>query len=294
MHNMTPHQYPTMTEANPFMSQDEDDDEQDDARSDVSSLSNDSRRRMSPGWDSEETEPKGPPPLEIDISVLVSTKVPDWLQETYNSYSSPPPPPAPDLSPISTGGKSPGVFRPTMGRSRPSPMVFSTSESTLKVPRPAPMLRVLSTSSKIHGSSVTAGSTITGGSVLSSEDLSFLGNRPRRSHLRSPSAALSVGSIVGQSSFVSIVGQSSFGTAPTVTPTAVSSSFSDQSWQHQLNAQRAMDHLVADITPASSNKRNPVKKEIKYVWDRVSTPIRRLTGTDGRKIELKRASGCLT
>jgi hypothetical protein len=61
-----------------------------------------------------------------------------------------------------------------------------------------------------------------------------------------------------------------------------------QLWQHQqLNSQRAMDHLVAHITLASSNNRNPVKEEIKYVRGRVSTPIRRFTGTDGRKIKLK-------
>jgi hypothetical protein len=298
MQNGTTYQYPgmDMTDANPFTSRDETDDEaQDDDRSAVSSLSNDSRRRMTPGWGSEETEPKGPPPKEIDISVSIITEVPDWLKDTESSSSSaaddPPPPPPPDLSPIWTGGASPADVRPSMGRNRnrssPIAMAFSTLDISRKLPRPTTVPRVL-TFSKIHESRTIAGgsSTISKCSFFSSqEDVSILGNRPRRRHHRNPSSALSVGSIVGQSSFV---------TAPSASPTATSS-FSDQSWQHQLNAQRALDRLVADVTtPAAMHtRRNPIKEEIKYVWGRVSTPIRRLTGTDG-KAKLTRASGCLT
>jgi hypothetical protein len=284
MQNGTSYQYPNMTDANPFTSRDEmDDDAHDDDRSAVSSLSNDSRRRMSPGWDSE-----GPPPTEIDVHILITTEVPDWLKETESSSSSatddpPPPPPPPHLTPIWTGGASPADVRPTMGRNRSSPMSHN-----LPTGRPTTVPRVL-TFSKIHDSSTIVGgsSNLSKGSVLSSqEDVSLLGNRPRRRHHRHPSLTVSVGSLVGQSSFV---------TAPSATATATSSSFSDQSWQHQLNAQRALDHLVGDVTTSATirTRRNPVKEEIKYVWGRVSTPIRRLTGTD-ETVKLKRASGCLT
>ena len=285
-----------MTDANPFTSQEKgDEDEKYDDRSAVSSMSNDSRRRMGPGWDSDETEPKGPPPNEIDIPVLITTEVPDWLKDIEISSSSadedPPPPSPPDLAPILTGGASPTNIRPTMHRNRSSPMVIPFSAPDMrKLPRPTSISRVLT-----MGSTITGGaSTISKGSgtfVSSQEDISILGNRPRRHHYRNPSTALSVGSIVGQSSFV---------TAPSsATLTATSGSFSDQSqsFQHQQNAQRALDDLVAEVTTpaamAMHARRNPVKEDMKYIWGRVSTPIRRLTGTDG-KVILQRASGCLT
>jgi hypothetical protein len=312
MQNGTTYQYPScstmeMTDANPFTSPEEgDEDEQDDDRSAVSSMSNDSRRRMGPGWDSDETEPKGPPPNEINIPVSITTEVPDWLRdtegssdwlkETESSSSSadedPPPPSPPDLTPILTGGASPTHIRPTMHRNRSSPMVIPFSSPDMrKLPRPTSISRVLT-----MGSTITGGTSIiskgSGTFISSPEDVSILGNRPRRQHHhRNPSTALSVGSVVGQSSFV---------TAPSATLTATSGSFSDQqsqSWQHQQNAQRAVDHLVADVTTpaamAMHTRRNPVKEDMKYIWGRVSTPIRRLTGTDG-KVILKRASGCLT
>jgi hypothetical protein len=299
MQNKTTYQHPSMemTDANPFTSQEaECEDEQDDDRSAVSSLSNDSRRRMGPGWDSNETEPKGPPPNEIDISVLIKTEVPDWLKDTESRSSSatdnpPPPPPPPDLTPILTGGVSPTNIRPSMGRNHRSnlnPTPFSTPDMR-KLPRPTSISRVLT-----MGSTITGGtSTISKGSgtfVSSQEDVSILGNRPRRHHHRNPSTALSVGSVVGQSSFV---------TAPSAALTATSGSFSDQSqsFQHQKNAQRVLDHLVAEVTTptamAMHNRRNPVKEDMKYIWGRVSIPIRRLAGTDGEVI-LQRASGCLT
>jgi hypothetical protein len=303
MQNKTTYQYPSMemTDANPFTSQEEgDEDEQDDDRSAVSALSNDSRRRMGSGADSDETEPKGPPPNEIDIPVLITTEVPDWLKDTDGSSDwledteissssnaedspPPPPPPPPDLTPILTGGVSPTNIRPTMHRNRSSPTVipFSTPDMR-KLPRPTSISRVLT-----MGSTVTGGaSTISKGSgtfVSSQEDVSILGNRPRRHHHRNPSTALSVGSIVGQSSFF---------TAPSAALTATSGSFSDQSQSHW-----ALDQTVAEVTTpaamAMHNRRNPVKEDMKYIWGRVSTPIRRLTGTDG-KVQLQRASGCLT
>jgi hypothetical protein len=296
MQNGTTYQYPNMdmTDANPFTSPEEGDaDTQDDDRSAVSSLSNDSRRRMSPGWESDETEPKGPPPKEIDIPVLITTEVPDWLKDDSSLSSAaddPPPPPPPDLTPIWTGGASPANVRPTMGRNRSSPcMPFSTPDMR-KLPRPT-TTRALTISTIQTSSTIAEGSSTIGSDtfVSAQEDVSILGNRPRRLHHRNPSTALSVGSIVGQSSFV---------TAPSATPTGTSSSFSDQSWhQHQLNAQRAMDHLVSEVTTpaamAMHTRRNPVKEDMKYIWGRVSTPMRRLTGTEG-KVELKRASGCLT
>lgn len=311
MQNKTTYQHPNMemTDTNPFTSRDEsdDDDEQYDDRSAVSSMSNDSRRRMAPGSDSDETEPKGPPPKEIDIPILITTVVPewlkdtdsnymDWLKDTDNNYIStaedPPPPPPPDLTPIRTGGASPAMVRPTMHRNRstPSPMVmpFSTPD-VLKLPRPTTVSRVTTMNSTITGGASTI-SKSSGTFVSSQGDVSILGNRPRRIHHRNPSTALSVGSIVGQSSFV---------TAPSAAHTATSSSFSgqSQSWQHQQNAQRALDDLVADVTTTATmamhTRRNPVKEDMKYIWGRVSTPIRRLAGTDEIVI-LNRASGCLT
>jgi hypothetical protein len=305
MHNKTTYQYPNMemTDANPFTDEDEsDEDAQDDDRSAVSSMSNDSRRRMGPG--SDETEPQGPPPKVIDIPVLITTEVPDWLKDTadwlkddtessssYAMEDSPPPPPPPDLTPIFTGGKSPPNVRPSMGRnhrSSLSPTPFSTPDMR-KLPRPTSISR-----NPTMGSTLTEGASIiskgSGTFVSAQEDVSILGNRPRRHHHRNPSTGLSVGSLVGQSSFV---------TAPSVTQTATSTSFSDQSasWQHQQYAQRALDHLVAEVTTpaamAMQTRRNPVKEDMKYIWGRVSTPIRRLTGTDG-KVILNRASGCLT
>jgi hypothetical protein len=299
MQNKTSYQYPSMemTDANPFTSEEEsEEDAQDDDRSAVSSMSNDSRRRMAPGWDSDETEPKGPPPKVIDIPVLITSEVPDWLKDTESSLSfatddSPPPPP-PDLTPILTGGKSPiNVVRPSFGRhhrSSSSPKSFSTPDMR-KLPRPTSISRAVTMNSTItEGASIISKGSCT--FFSSQEDVSILGNRPRRHHHRNPSTALSVGSYVGQSSFV---------TAPSVTQTATSMSFSDhsQSWQHQQNAQRALDHLVADVTTpaamAMHTRRNPVKEDMKYIWGRVSTPIRRLTSTDG-KVILNRASGCLT
>ena len=269
--------------------------EQEDDRSDVSSLSHDSRRR----WGQDENEPpKGQPPQEITI-LVPNTTAPEWLQDDEDSSSSPPPPPPLELLLVWTGGPSPGIPRPTMGRNRSSPMVFaSTSSSTLTRSSLQPSLRRggtignNSSMSKNLESSTLSGSTIVGeASILSLEEMSFLGNPQRRCHRRKPSAALSIGSMVGVSSFVSV---------PTATPTATSS-FSDcnNSWRHELQAHEILETVHADPTYSNSSirhgsrKRNPVKEELKYVWGRVATPMRRLTGTK-KTVDLQRASGCLT
>lgn len=135
----------------------------------------------------------------------------------------------------------------------------------------------------------------------SPDDAKLLGLRPRRLIRRGVSGTVSVGSLVGQSTFI---------TAPTASSSTVGMD-TVESFQRHLKVQRMLNTIVAgpsETRPRSSR----IQRELKCVWGHVSSPIQRWmdklspksgggTSSSGagsypspHKVELKRAAGFLT
>jgi hypothetical protein len=87
----------------------------------------------------------------------------------------------------------------------------------------------------------------------------------------------------------SIVGKSSFHTVPTDTSSSGSSAEVQGYYQH-LRAQRTLS--ILNDTP-TRRRRSIVRSELKYVWNRVSSPLKQFVNKD-TSVEFTRASGCLT
>eukprot|EP00522_Entomoneis_paludosa_P015388 CAMPEP_0172442254 /NCGR_PEP_ID=MMETSP1065-20121228/2723_1 /TAXON_ID=265537 /ORGANISM="Amphiprora paludosa, Strain CCMP125" /LENGTH=363 /DNA_ID=CAMNT_0013192049 /DNA_START=165 /DNA_END=1256 /DNA_ORIENTATION=+ len=297
----------SMTRANPFHSFCEGDDEfentceipssrnmEDDDASDISSISNDSRRRYGSAAAGTDSEARDPPPTEISVpSARAIQIVPQLLVEESSQE---------DVDeeeqvskeqhvkrngPIHTKLARPvGVFRGVSGPSVASASVYSTPAAALF------------RDASIAGSATT-------------HDYEMLGNRPRRTHHRGPSQAFSIGSLVGQSSYI---------TAPT---SASSVSPSTDSVGHHLKTAknhhiRNHVHMSPSLQSQSSKnfksvdppqlveklprarRRNPMKQEMLHVLGKVASPVKKLAapvkkmyaGTE--KIpDLRRSSGCL-
>jgi len=257
----------TMAQDNPFKSMDSEDQASIEEGSEVSSLSDDSRRRLTFNWNGSDQEPRmSLPPQEITITKVDDYQdVPQWLRDN-DSDAVLSPSPTPSLSPIQTPVSSPVIPRPTLRKYRSVPVQPTIREE--------PSRRSLQWDSS---SAIPETKTLDDTLTTNDSNDSILGNRPRRQLPRGSSTTYSVGSIVGQSSFVT-------------SPTATSSSLSETtaSFQQQQRARQRTD------VSASSRRGNPVKEEIKYMWGRVATPIRRLTKTE-QKVDLNRSkTGTLT
>ncbi|KAI2492631.1 hypothetical protein MHU86_21907 [Fragilaria crotonensis] len=122
-------------------------------------------------------------------------------------------------------------------------------------------------------------------------DYPELGNRKRRVHRRVHSGTeISVGSIVGQSTLL---------TAPTSTPSISDSDAS--SIRKSLRSASIAEEMLQEITGANDGiaccqvrrPKNVVKEELKYVANKLTSPIRMLPIFKEKKAELKRAKGSL-
>lgn len=103
--------------------------------------------------------------------------------------------------------------------------------------------------------------------------------RPALIQHRNLSGTISVGSIVGKSSFHTV-------------PTDASSSGSSaevQGYYQHLQAQRTLN--ILNGTPIR-RRRKFVRSELKYVWNRASSPLKQF-GKEA-SVDFRRASGCLT
>ena len=103
--------------------------------------------------------------------------------------------------------------------------------------------------------------------------------RPALIHHRNLSGTISVGSIVGKSSFHTI---------PTDTSSSGSSAKVQGYYQH-MQAERTLN--ILNGTPTRT-RRSIVRSELKYVWNRVSSPLKQF-GKEA-SVDFTRASGCLT
>ena len=102
--------------------------------------------------------------------------------------------------------------------------------------------------------------------------------RPALIHHRNLSGTISVGSIVGKSSFH---------TVPTDTSSSGSSAKVQGYYQH-LQAQRTLN--ILNGTP-TQRRRSIVLSELKYAWNRVSSPLKQFVKEV--PVDFTRASGCL-
>jgi hypothetical protein len=143
---------------------------------------------------------------------------------------------------------------------------------------------VLTTSLENGVCSPARSSLIVNGKVLSDiphrRETPLLANaRPSLMHqLQCSAGAISVGSIVGQSSFHTI-------------PTESSASFSssDPSFYQHLRVQRTLNNILHEST---SKRRGVVRTELKFMWEKISLPLKQMGQKDS--VDLRRASGCLT
>jgi hypothetical protein len=270
------HHIHTMSEENPFLPTDDEIDDLDDG-SDVSSVSNDSLKRfqnwipLSPAQEQQLWAPFVPP-REIVITIkheMNTEAVPDWLKLPLRDPSPRGPPP-------------PDAFAH-------SPMVLTDSPRT--APHP-----LLSPCDHLRNMSWATETTTTTMSLnrVSSQDSAPLVDRPRRIQHRGFSQPISIGSFVGQSSYL---GQpSSLVSAANTTTTSSSLSLSGESYSHLRRANRKLDELVAD--PSNTVRRsNPLREEVLYMLDKVSGPVKRLVKTHNRSescILHASEQGCLT
>jgi hypothetical protein len=105
--------------------------------------------------------------------------------------------------------------------------------------------------------------------------------RPALIQHRHLSGTISVGSIVGKSSFH---------TVPTDTSSTGSSAEVQGYYQH-LQAQRTLN--ILNGTPTRRRRRSVMRSELKYVWNRVSSPLKNKYVKEA-SVDFTRASGCLT
>lgn len=262
----------------------------------VSSLSNDedslivARRNeaLSPVLESECSQRNMLPPVEVEIP---TSGLPDDQRVSHmdrlvaklaDRQPSPPP--------ILTRSLRSLVDRPTLGRNRSCPvrMDFSVASSM-------PSTRSGTSYSIPEDSVIINGALIEG---IRSRDADFLpfdypelGNRKRRVHRRVHSGTeISVGSIVGQSTLL---------TAPTSTPSISDSDAS--SIRKSLRSASIAEEMLQEITGANDGiaccqvrrPKNVVKEELKYVANKLTSPIRMLPIFKEKKAELKRAKGSL-
>ena len=253
------HHIHTMSEENPFLpTDDEIDDDGDDDGSDFSSVSNDSLKRfqnwipLSPAQEQQMWTPFIPP-REIVITVkneINPETIPDWLKLPLRD-------PCPH-------GPPPSAF--VHSASHHSPILDSPQKAPHPLLSPCDHLRNMSWATETTNTTMSL-------HRVSSHDSPMV-DRPRRSHHRGFSQPISIGSIVGQSSFA---GSGSLMSAPTTT-TSSSLSISGESFSHTRRANRKLDELVAD--PIIKNRRvNPLKEEVLYMFDKVSGPVKRLVKT---------------
>lgn len=196
---------------------------------------------------------------------------------------------APPLSSGAIRNNSNDVFA---SRNGPETPVRRPRHRTVRTAGSLPMDRIL-----VNGSLVThvqlPNLTCEALSMSSSpEDAKLLGRRPRRLVGRGVSGTVSVGSIVGQSTFV---------TAPT---SSASTGGIDnvESFRRHLKVQRMLNTIVAGPTNRRASR---IQRELKCVWNHVSSPIQRwmdklspksaaTSGSLSSEVKLKRSAGCLT
>lgn len=254
-----PHHVHTMSQENPFVPTD---DELDDLASTVSSVSNDSLKRYrnwvrpAPGQTPEVWTPFVPP-KEIFIRVKMSadtdtSSVPDWLKS--NSF---------DLADHQV--QQHPLFRDTT-----PPKTMATAG------RP-----MLTDQDHWRNKSWDTKTTINSSAHQTSVPDSPAVDRPQRRHRRRHSTPILVGALVGQSSLAS--------SAPDTVSSSISNlslSGCENSFAHLIRANRKLDELVASeaFIPPNSTRRtkNPLKEEVLYVLDKVSSPVKRLVKTHHR------------
>uniref|UniRef100_A0A8J9X2Q4 Uncharacterized protein n=1 Tax=Phaeodactylum tricornutum TaxID=2850 RepID=A0A8J9X2Q4_PHATR len=262
----------TMTHENPFKSPREVTDVLEaDAVSHVSSLSSDSRRRNNSRWNGVDmTGETGTGALLLPHEIAFftpRTPSPEWLagdeRDNGEGFTLMMPPPPSHKVPTTTVRPSPSLPRPILGKFRSTPIF----------PHPSSISPIFE--GRIR-TSVADQSLIS--QVTEDDTLSLLGNRPRRRPVRGSSSAISVGSIVGQSSLKTV-------------PTLATVSISEQSFTHQIKAQQTLDSLVAERSPM---RHGLVKRELHYMFKSVSSPLRRFQQSR-QKVDLQRTNkGCLT
>ena len=243
----------------------------DDNNSTVSSLSDESMHKLQ-----DETPTKRILPHVISIPTPATP-----LESIHTPKHCTPLPP-----PVWTGLHSPSLPRPRApkhGNIATLSLTPKTPRKTIHVP-PAiaenQITRSVSLSvSKDFTDESTKGTTSSHAKSYSSSELALLGNRPKRRHRRVASGAPSVGSLVGQSSLK---------TAPTTGTLTSASSGNDQS-----TAFLSLNSHGQEQNPKLRWKK-PVRDELKFMFGRVTTPIRRLANAQEQKPDLRRAKGCLT
>ena len=263
----------------------------------VSSLSNDedslivARRNavLSPVVEGECSQRKMLPPAEVEIPVSCSlddqrdSNMERLVAKLADYQHSPPP--------ILTRSLRSLVDRPTLGRNRSCPvrMDFSVASSM-------PSTRSGTSYSIPEDSVIINGALIEGIRNRDTDFIPFdypelLGNRKRRVHRRAHSGTeISVGSIVGQSTLL---------TAPTSAPSISDSDVS--SVRKSLRSTHIAEEMLQDIIGANDGlaccqvrrPKNVVKEELKYVANKLTSPIRMLPIFKEKKAELKRANGSL-
>mmetsp|Transcript_10280 Transcript_10280/g.19726 ORF Transcript_10280/g.19726 Transcript_10280/m.19726 type:complete len:321 (-) Transcript_10280:222-1184(-) len=258
----TAHHIHSMSNENPFLPTD--DEIEQDASSDVSSLSNDSMNRFK-NWvhptPEQEKQYWAPfvPPLEIVITIKKqdsTESTPEWLQLPLRNPSAHGPPAA--------------AFAPLSGHHTHDPVLITNSPKTAPHPtlQPCDHLRNMSWATETTIS-------LSLHQVSSQEDNNNSVDRPKRRHARGVSHQFCIGDLVGQSSFA--------GGSLVSAPTSTSFSMSGDSFSQARRANRKLDELVADpIIKHHRKMKNPLKEEVLYVLDKVSQPVKRLVKTHRR------------
>jgi hypothetical protein len=106
--------------------------------------------------------------------------------------------------------------------------------------------------------------------------------RPALIQNRNLSGMISVGSIVGKSSFHTVLTENSSSRS--------SATVEAQGYYQHLQAQRTLN--ILNGTPIGKRRSSIVRSELKYVWNRVSSPLKQFVKEPSA--DFTRASGCLT
>ncbi|KAL7577593.1 hypothetical protein ACA910_015116 [Epithemia clementina (nom. ined.)] len=248
-----------------------------------------------------------PPPKVIVIPTTCTSRiVPEWLRCSDTSLVVPPP--APDV--LGRGLTAPphGILRPSMvrrGCSAP-PMLAGNTPGLAAIHRGSTSSTATPPGSRNHTNNNNS-------STLKPDTL--VGNRPRRKHERDHSHCISIGSLVGQSSLLTDPTISSSSVAPSHegSPQRARPSLLKSQGTLSFRAQRSpmfpraslltrsARNLRHTLEPTQENPprpkcRNPVKREMLYVLEKVTKPVKNLVKSNGSmepQCDLHRSNGCL-
>ena len=219
------------------------------------------------------------PPQEIFIPMACTIRiVPDWLKSDPTPIP-PSPPEALGVTRVST--KSRAIARPEAVVRR-SAIGGGSNRVVVADVGSASIIRDSSPSRRRHPHHTDE----------------LVGNRPHRKHHRGYTHSLSIGSLVGQSSFLTQPTTASSCLIPSNDgtfhhPNSISL---PNRWPPSFRGQLMKQQSLRAVPVRGSKYRNPVKREMLYVLGKVAKPVKNLVRSSSlseKRYDLRRSNGCL-